>query len=270
MKNIVVRAISGLVYVGLIVFAMLAGEWWAVALALFFAGICTVELDLLTEKFDSHTAPGIMLDAVGAMLIVLTPISRFAFLSWIVITAIRGIYEQYINMPDALKRLGTSALAQIYIGIPMACISLFAASNMLHILLGIFSMIWINDTGAYIIGCSFGKHRLFERISPKKSWEGFFGGLLFVIVAALLYSYFCAGFFGMNGFAAWISLALLVVVTGTWGDLMESLIKRSLHVKDSGHIIPGHGGILDRIDSALFAIPLSYVYITILQGLMTI
>ncbi len=268
MKNIVVRAISGLIYVALIVGAMLAGEWWAVALALFFSGIGTVELDLLTEKFNARTAPGISLDAIGSMLIVLIPISRAAFYAWILIIAIRGIYEQYINMPDALKRLGVSALAQIYLGVPMACITLFAAADLLHILLSIFIMIWINDTGAYLIGCQFGRHRLFERISPKKSWEGFWGGLTFVLVSTFIFNYLCSDFFDMTGIFAWISLSLLVVAAGTWGDLMESLIKRSLHVKDSGHLIPGHGGILDRIDSALFAIPLSYVFLSILHSLI--
>ena len=118
--------------------------------------------------------------------------------------------------------------------------------------LAMFAFIWISDTGAYMVGCLIGKHRLFERISPKKSWEGFFGGLgLSIIIAALAARFIPDGYVLLSGYAQWIVFAVLVTIFSTWGDLCESLIKRTVGVKDSGKLIPGHGGILDRIDSLL-------------------
>ena len=117
--------------------------------------------------------------------------------------------------------------------------------------------IWANDTGAYIIGSRFGKRRLWERISPKKSWEGFFGGLVFTLVPAVIFAYFHPEIAGYH----WIGLSVGVVVFGTWGDLIESLIKRTLNVKDSGCSLPGHGGFLDRFDSLLLAVYAMFFYI---------
>jgi phosphatidate cytidylyltransferase len=116
--------------------------------------------------------------------------------------------------------------------------------------LALFIFIWINDTGAYLVGILFGKHRLFERISPKKSWEGFFGGLLFTTASSFVFAYFEPEI----SYYHWMGISLVVVVFGVWGDLVESLIKRTLEVKDSGKAIPGHGGFLDRFDSLLLAV----------------
>ena len=109
----------------------------------------------------------------------------------------------------------------------------------------------------YLFGSLFGKHRLFERISPKKSWEGFVGGLLFALLASQAFAYLLPTYSA----AQWLGLAVVVVVFGTWGDLIESLLKRQLGIKDSGHVLPGHGGMLDRFDSVLLAIPAAYIYI---------
>ena len=120
----------------------------------------------------------------------------------------------------------------------------------------IFIIIWFNDTGAYLIGSWKGKRRLFPRISPLKSWEGFFGGLAIVIIASLIFSYFYSGI-------SWyfmLAFAIVIVVFATWGDLMESLLKRTYGVKDSGNILPGHGGVFDRFDSVVFAAPAGYVF----------
>ena len=125
------------------------------------------------------------------------------------------------------------------------------------LLLSFFALIWIYDTGAYLFGVTFGKHRLFERISPKKSWEGAIGGAIFAILASLLINHLFPGYLTV---LQWIGFAFIVVVFGTWGDLVESMIKRSLNVKDSGNLIPGHGGILDRIDSSLLAGPAVVIY----------
>ena len=123
--------------------------------------------------------------------------------------------------------------------------------------LSIFIFLWLSDTGAYCVGSLIGKHRLFERISPKKSWEGSIGGGVVAIGA----SFILAHYFTIMSMWEWAGLALVVVIFGTWGDLTESLLKRQLHVKDSGTILPGHGGMLDRFDSALMAIPAAVFYL---------
>lgn len=126
-----------------------------------------------------------------------------------------------------------------------------------HILLGFFFLVWSFDTGAYIIGAPFGKHKLFKRISPKKTWEGLLGGILI----ALIVSFFISKYFNALKISDWIIIALIVGIAGTLGDLVESMFKRSVGIKNSGNILPGHGGLLDRFDSVLFALPVVYAYI---------
>lgn len=126
-----------------------------------------------------------------------------------------------------------------------------------HLPLAFLLMLWANDTGAYIFGVRFGKHRLFERHSPKKSWEGFFGGIFVSMVVAYVLSLF----FVETDFVVWAGMALLISCFGTLGDLVESMLKRSLDVKDSGSLLPGHGGVLDRFDGLLLAAPVVYSYL---------
>jgi phosphatidate cytidylyltransferase len=128
----------------------------------------------------------------------------------------------------------------------------------------LFIFLWASDTGAYLFGTWFGKHRLFPRISPKKSWEGSIGGGITAIVASQAIAYFIPfadSITPMMSHILWAGLAILVVIMGTWGDLVESLFKRKVGIKDSGSILPGHGGMLDRFDSSLLAIPAAVVYI---------
>ncbi len=127
------------------------------------------------------------------------------------------------------------------------------------IVIGFFLLIWANDTGAYLTGISLGRHRLMERISPRKTWEGFFGGLVTAILAAWLLS----GWLGGVDTILWILISIIISVAGTYGDLIESMLKRSIGVKDSGTIMPGHGGFLDRFDSAIISFPLVYLFISL-------
>lgn len=129
--------------------------------------------------------------------------------------------------------------------------------------LSIFIFLWANDTGAYCTGSLLGKHKLFPRISPGKSWEGSIGGGIFVLIIAGIIGYLVNnnGMAHHVGMAEWIGLGLVVVVFGTWGDLVESLFKRTLGIKDSGKILPGHGGMLDRFDSSLMALPAAVIYL---------
>ena len=129
------------------------------------------------------------------------------------------------------------------------------------LLLGSFILVWVNDTFAYLIGKNFGKQKLFPRISPKKTVEGFLGGLFFACVA----SYFIAIFTETLNSNNWLILSVIISVIGTIGDLIESKFKRQANVKDSGVIMPGHGGLLDRFDSIIFAAPFIYLFLRILQ-----
>ncbi|OFY59808.1 MAG: hypothetical protein A2V50_08415 [Bacteroidetes bacterium RBG_19FT_COMBO_42_10] len=127
------------------------------------------------------------------------------------------------------------------------------------IIVGFLILLWTNDTGAYLTGISFGRHRLMERISPKKSWEGFFGGLILTVIIAWLLS----GWLGVVDKTGWIIISIIISISGTYGDLIESMLKRSIGVKDSGTIMPGHGGFLDRFDSAIISFPLVFLFITL-------
>ncbi len=127
------------------------------------------------------------------------------------------------------------------------------------IVIGFFLLVWANDTGAYLTGISFGRHKLFERISPKKTWEGFFGGMITAVIAA----WFLSGALGVVEKTGWIIIAVIISIAGTYGDLAESMLKRSNGVKDSGSILPGHGGFLDRFDSTIMAFPLVYLFISL-------
>ncbi len=127
------------------------------------------------------------------------------------------------------------------------------------IIIGFFILIWANDTGAYLTGMSFGRHKLMERISPKKTWEGFIGGIIIAALAA----WFLSGWLGVVDKIHWVIIALIVSIAGTYGDLVESMLKRSTGVKDSGSIMPGHGGFLDRFDSAIVSFPLVYLFISL-------
>lgn len=170
------------------------------------------------------------------------------------------IFELYRNHKHPVLNLATTLLGIFYVSVPIMLLNHIVyldGSFNGKILLGIFIIIWASDTGAYVFGISFGKHRLFERISPKKSWEGFFGGIIVSQVAALLLTHY----FGSLSYLHWGVIAGIIAVFGTLGDLVESMIKRSVKIKDSGNILPGHGGILDRFDSLLFTIPVIFTYL---------
>jgi phosphatidate cytidylyltransferase len=169
---------------------------------------------------------------------------------------------------DALKTVALIFLGTAYIVTPMASMHYLAFPASGHfqyshrIILGLLILVWINDTGAYIAGSLFGRHKLFERISPAKSWEGFIGGTLLTLAGAFLMK----PLIHILMIGDWIILAIIVSVFGVLGDLAESLIKRTANCKDSGKLIPGHGGALDRFDSILFVMPAAFVYL-LLAGL---
>jgi phosphatidate cytidylyltransferase len=188
------------------------------------------------------------------------------FIPYLLLLLYLMISELYLKKENPVLNWAFSMLSQLYIALPFALLSVLAFQNDVELgtvsynpilPLSVFVFIWLSDTGAYCVGSLIGKHRLFERISPKKSWEGSIGGGAVSIASSFAFAHF---FPFMNTFE-WVGLALVVVIFGTWGDLTESLLKRQLHIKDSGNILPGHGGMLDRFDSALMAIPAAVVYL---------
>ena len=264
-KNLITRAISGIIYVGLIVGCIFWGLIPLSCLGAIFAAMAVIEYDRLCGDSISNPGfiPALILDVAGVVCLTFSWLV-FPLLIWLCIYAGRLILELYLRNSDPLNCISHSLANQIYIGVPFACMMLLAQFWSLHLVLAIFLMIWINDTGAFLVGCTLGKHRLFERLSPKKSWEGFFGGLGFNLLAGWL---FCIGgshFWGTDwGVGTWLLFAALVTIFSTWGDLIESMMKRSREVKDSGNLIPGHGGILDRIDSLLLVMPACLIFLLI-------
>jgi phosphatidate cytidylyltransferase len=168
----------------------------------------------------------------------------------------------FYKKEEVVNHLGKIFLSVIYIAVPFTLIAQipFLNPNIQYInttILGVFLLIWINDTFAYIIGSNFGKHKLLERISPNKTIEGFLGGML----AAFLGSYILSTFFDSYTLSQWFIIAFIVSTFGVLGDLIESMFKRQAGVKDSGDFIPGHGGFLDRLDSVIFAAPFIFIYL---------
>jgi len=175
------------------------------------------------------------------------------------------IIEIYRKKPEPLKNIAFTILPIFYIALPLALLNLINDKNAIHFLgfpiflTGYFILTWSYDTGAYLYGKQWGKHKLFERISPKKTWEGTIGGSAIALLIA-------TGLFFLVKeikLVDWLALTTIILVFGSFGDLVESLIKRNLNIKDSGTILPGHGGILDRFDSILISAPFVFLYFII-------
>jgi phosphatidate cytidylyltransferase len=200
-------------------------------------------------------------------------ISNEYYLILIPVALIIMVTELFRKQEKPFNSIAHTFFAVIYIAVPFSIFPFSAFSRtgisslLAHpqivfspgIVVGFLLLLWANDTGAYITGISIGKHRLMERISPKKSWEGFIGGLVISVLVAWLLS----GRLGLVGTLEWITISVIISIAGTLGDLFESMLKRSMGVKDSGSILPGHGGFLDRFDSALFSFPLVYLFISL-------
>lgn len=184
------------------------------------------------------------------------------------------LIELFSTNEQPLTRIAYTIFGIMYISIPFGLLTLIPwgynsddfsrcvipiQQYKFELIFAILFLIWANDVGAYFVGKFLGKHKLFERISPKKTWEGSVGGLL----TAILFTYLLYTYFGLFSVPKWMGLCVVTVVSGSLGDLVESMIKRTLNVKDSGTLLPGHGGFLDRFDALIFAIPFIYLYLSL-------
>lgn len=181
---------------------------------------------------------------------------------FIPILLVAALYSKHDN---PMETIGITIVGVFYIPIPLALLNLLNDPIFMEVrqpkymVLGFFLLVWANDTFAYLTGVTLGKHPLFKRISPKKTWEGSLGGAILTIA----FSYLIFKYLGTISLIDWMIVATLIIIFGTFGDLSESMIKRLAQVKDSGNILPGHGGMLDRFDAVLFAAPMVFLYLLI-------
>ena len=276
MKNFITRTITGILFVACIVVCFLNPTAMSALFALVtgltvweFTGLVNNRPAVSVNRFISTVAAVYWFLAMVGFCSGLTPPT--VFIPYLVTLVYLLIAELYTKAEDPVNDWAYTMMAQLYIAVPFSLLGVLAfrstpAGVMYTYLmpLSVFVFLWINDSGAYCCGSLLGRHKLFPRISPGKSWEGSIGGFVFVAAAAALIWYL-TDLYGVNDLQLnlwqWIGLGLVVAVFGTWGDLVESLFKRTLGIKDSGNILPGHGGMLDRFDSSLLAIPAAVVYL---------
>ncbi len=280
-KNLIVRTITGILFVACMVSCFLDPYGMVFLFALItglsiweYCGLVNQKEDVTINRFIATVAGVYFFLAVAAFRTGYAT-NFVIFVPYLLTIVYLFISELYTGNKDAINDWAYTMLSQMYIALPFSMINILAFEHsafdgQLHfdtlLPLSIFIFLWTNDTGAYCSGSLFGKHKLFPRVSPGKSWEGSIGGGIFVIIAALVIGYIANdGEAHRLSIAGWVGLGLVVVFFGTWGDLVESLFKRTLGVKDSGNLLPGHGGMLDRFDSSLMAIPAAVIYLYTLQ-----
>lgn len=276
-KNFIVRTITGTLFVAIMVAGFLNPRAMVFLFALItglsmweYTGLVNGIDDVRVNRFISTVAGVYLFLAVAAwrMGVVANFIIVVPYLLTIVYLFVSGLFTCNKN---PVADWAYTMLGQMYIALPLSMINILAfevdgqwgVSFDPLLPLSIFIFLWTNDSGAYCCGSLLGKHKLFPRVSPGKSWEGSIGGCVLVLAVAAL-----IGWWANSGemthqlsIAAWMGLGLVVVVFGTLGDLVESLFKRTLGIKDSGNLLPGHGGMLDRFDSSIMAIPAAVIYL---------
>ena len=294
MKNLIIRTVTGLVFVTLVVASLFLPPVCFFAVFLTFALIGTWECLKMTEKTGAspQMVLPLLLSATLFTALHLSGRMRFqihlsgsqpstalyAFMVVVLLAFLVPIVELFRKKERPLYNVAGSLFPALWVALPLGVVafwlSFFKAPYMV---LALFIIIWTFDTFAYCAGSLFGKHKFFERISPKKTWEGTLIALVLTLAASTLF-YFIpiwqgggATSFGNNGVLTtpwhWIGFAFVIVVTSSLGDLVESMFKRDAQLKDSGNILPGHGGILDRLDSLFFAAPAAFVYWVALYAL---
>jgi len=272
MKNLLTRIVSAFIYGLVLIISVLAGKVWFLLFFAMVSTFCLVEFYNLTEsgdvkinRFWGFTLAGIMYLSISLYLLgyVLQPKFFFFFLPFLYIIFVQELYNRNKR---PFHSIAYTILGIIYTLLPfLLFVSLAFMSADRHYdyrpCLGFLFLLWGADTGAFFSGKLLGRHLLMERISPKKTWEGLFGGLITSMGVALILSKFFKGLSLME----WLGMATIIVTIGSLGDLVESMFKRELDKKDSGTIMPGHGGVLDRFDGLLISAPFVFLYLLLIQ-----
>jgi phosphatidate cytidylyltransferase len=269
LKEFQKRSISGLLFAAVLLGAIVIGPW---SFALLFG---VFSIFILREFYQLSKVSGISPQnnvglVIGGIIFFVTFLHVKGILGLNVITVFISLifivpaFELFRSKKNSLENIAVTLFGIIYVTIPISLLNFFVFPDFPQgdrynplVVIFLFILIWSNDTGAYFLGVTMGKHRLFERISPKKSWEGFFGGWFFSLMFALILN----RLFPDYGLVFLLMMASVVTITGTFGDLIESMIKRNVGMKDSGKFLPGHGGLLDRFDSIIYASPFVYLLI---------
>ncbi|MFT6716856.1 MAG: phosphatidate cytidylyltransferase [Saprospiraceae bacterium] len=274
MNNFWKRAITGSIFVAVLVFCAISSQILLAILFLFFTAVGTYEYFNIVDhkKNTSVNRFGGYVLSIGSYLVVAGTsyfdLPKAYLVALIPVITIIFIIELFRLKENSFANILHTIMPTLYVAVPFG---LFIVSNELiqisahdysaELILMFFFTLWANDTGAYLSGRSFGKRKLFPKISPNKTWEGTIGGA----ILAVLVAYNCGAYFISFSRIEWVIMALIIVVFGSLGDLVESMLKRSYDIKDSGKILPGHGGILDRFDGLLIAAPVVFSYIVFIR-----
>jgi phosphatidate cytidylyltransferase len=277
LKDLLIRTASGAVLLIIVVGALLLSKWSAVALfaVIMLGGLA--EFYKLCQKRDYKpvyvigVAASLVLCCNYAVILLngsdkILFVAALFMLLVLLLVPMTFVTELWRKSETPIANVATTFMGVLYVSYPMSVVMyipyLLVNDWNPWIMLAFISIIWINDVFAYLVGVSIGKHRLCERISPKKSWEGFFGGLIGAVGAAVLFGHL----FGGNLYI-WGGLGVVTALAGVAGDLVESMMKREAGVKDSGSIMPGHGGFLDRFDALFMAVPFAFVYLMLVMSI---
>jgi phosphatidate cytidylyltransferase len=272
MSNLQQRVIAAIVIVPILLFCVLYSSYTFLALFLFI-GICAqLEFYKLVGSFGGNlplTFYGTFCGVVLHLLTFFIEKGEIGYHNYYILSPLCALiffiklYKAKDEKP--FKNIAYTFLGIIYVALPFALLTVLAfIQNDTYdpnIVLGCLFLLWASDSGAYFAGTKFGKTKLFERVSPKKSWEGSVGGL----IAAMLVAYIISLYYTNYAPWQWFSIGFIIVVAGTYGDLVESLFKRSMNIKDSANTIPGHGGFLDRFDGLLLSIPFIITFLKLIS-----
>jgi phosphatidate cytidylyltransferase len=269
LKDIYIRTLTGIFFVVAIFGSVLLHPLAFFGVTLFFVFISLNEF-LLLQKIKGGQKENFIYYFFGLLIYILVGLMGLGFVDvsfalFLLLLFPFTFVVELFRKEHSTKRIGSYFTAWLYISVPFGLlVSLYNIPQregfFPGIIIGLFTIIWSSDVFAYLVGSMIGKTKLFERISPKKSWEGSIGGLVFALLAAYILSLIYTDFTLIQ----WMGMAVIVVLTGSIGDLVESMLKRIAGVKDTGTLLPGHGGVLDRFDATIFATPFVFVYINLI------